>query len=48
MKTLACLARAWKVPLGVWIALAVTALIPAGCVALFLALLVKARQFGAS
>jgi hypothetical protein len=38
------IARAWSGPLGVWIALAVTGLIPAGCLALFLALLSKLKQ----
>jgi hypothetical protein len=33
------IARAWLVPLGVWIALLVTGLVPAGCLSLFLVLL---------
>lgn len=38
------IARAWAGPLGLWFALAVTGLIPAGCLALFLALLSKLKQ----
>jgi hypothetical protein len=32
------IARAWTGPLGLWIALLVTGLIPAGCLTLFLVL----------
>jgi hypothetical protein len=38
------IARSWSGPLGVWIALAVTGLIPAGCLALFLVLACKLKQ----
>lgn len=38
------IARTWRGPLGLWIALAVTGLIPAGFLALFLVLLVKLKQ----
>ncbi len=41
------IARSWSAPLGVWIALAVTGLIPAGCLALFLVLVYKLKQIGA-
>ena len=41
------IARSWSGPLGVWIALAVTGLIPAGCLALFLVLVYKLKQIGA-
>ena len=36
--------RSWSVPLGLWIALAVTGLIPAGCLALFFILVYKLKQ----
>lgn len=38
-------ARAWTGPLGVWIALVVSGLVPAGCLALFLALIYKLKHF---
>jgi hypothetical protein len=38
------IARSWSGPLGVWIALAVTGLIPAGCLVLFLVLACKLKQ----
>lgn len=38
------IARSWRGPLGLWIALAVTGLIPAGFLALFLVLTVKLKQ----
>jgi len=41
------IARSWSGQLGVWIALAVTGLIPAGCLALFLVLVYKLKQIGA-
>lgn len=41
------IARSWRGPLGVWIALFVTGLIPAGCLALFLVLVYKLKQIGA-
>jgi hypothetical protein len=37
-------ARPWPGPLGLWIALLVTGLIPAGCLALFIALAYKLKQ----
>jgi hypothetical protein len=36
--------RSWRGPLGLWIALAVTGLIPAAFLALFLVLIVKLKQ----
>ena len=41
------IARSWPGPLGLWIALLVTGFIPAGCLALFLALVYKLKQIGA-
>jgi hypothetical protein len=38
------IARSWSGPLGVWIALAVTGFIPAGCLTLFLVLVYKLKQ----
>lgn len=38
------IARSWRGPLGLWIALAVTGLIPAGFLALFVVLVVKLKQ----
>jgi hypothetical protein len=38
------IARAWTGPLGLWIALLVTGLIPAGCLKLFLVLAYKLKQ----
>jgi hypothetical protein len=38
------IARSWPGPLGVWIALLVTGLIPAGCLALFLVIVYKMKQ----
>ena len=38
------IARMWSGPLGVWIALLVTGLIPAGFLSLFLVLIVKQKQ----
>ncbi len=38
------IARSWPGPLGLWIALLVTGLIPAGCLALFLTVVFKMRQ----
>jgi hypothetical protein len=38
-------ARWWAVPLGLWIALLVTGLIPAGSLALFLLLVYKGRAY---
>ncbi len=38
------IARSWSGPLGLWIALLVTGLIPAGCLAFFLVLIVKLKQ----
>lgn len=38
------IARSWSGPVGLWIALAVTGLIPAGFLALFLALVAKLKQ----
>jgi hypothetical protein len=38
------IARSWSGPLGVWIALLVTGLIPAGCLALFLVLAYKLKH----
>lgn len=38
------IARTWRGPLGLWIALLVTGLIPAGFLALFLVLVVKLKQ----
>jgi hypothetical protein len=38
------IARSWSGPVGLWIALAVTGLIPAGFLALFLVLIVKLKQ----
>jgi len=40
------IARTWRGPLGLWIALLVTGLIPAGCLALFLVLVYKLKQIG--
>jgi hypothetical protein len=40
------IARSWSGPLGLWIALLVTGLIPAGCLALFLVLVYKLKQIG--
>jgi hypothetical protein len=37
-------ARSWRGPLGLWIALLVTGLIPAGSLALFLVLVYKLKQ----
>lgn len=39
------IARSMSVPLVLWIAVLVTGLIPAGCLALFLMLLYKGKQF---
>jgi hypothetical protein len=41
------IARSWRGPLGLWIALLVTGFIPAGCLALFLVLAYKLKQIGA-
>jgi len=41
-------AHRWSGPLGVWIALAVTSLVPAGALALFITLFVKVKQASAS
>jgi|SRR5216684_3177969 hypothetical protein len=38
------IARLWSGPLGFWIVLAVTGLIPAGCLALFLVLVYKLKH----
>jgi hypothetical protein len=38
------IARSWRGPLGLWIALLVTGLIPAGSLALFLVLAYKLKQ----
>jgi len=38
------IARSWSGPLTLWIALAVTGLIPAGCLALFLVLAYKLKH----
>lgn len=38
------IARSWSGPLGLWIALAVTGMIPAGFFTLFLALMYKLKQ----
>jgi hypothetical protein len=38
------ISRSWSGPLGLWIAPGVTGLIPAGFLALFLALMVKLKQ----
>lgn len=38
------IARSWSAPLGVWIALLMTGLIPAGCLTLFLVLVYKMKQ----
>ena len=38
------IARSWPGPTGLWIALLVTGLVPAGCLALFLALVYKLKQ----
>ena len=38
------IARTWSGPLGVWVALLVTGLLPAGCLALFLVLVYKMKQ----
>jgi len=40
--------RIWTGPLGVWIGLAITGLIPAGFLALFIALLMKLKQVSAA
>lgn len=37
-------ARSWSGPVGLWITLATTGLIPAGCLALFLVLVYKMKQ----
>jgi hypothetical protein len=36
--------RRWSVPLGLWVAVLVTGLIPAGCLALLLVLLYKTKM----
>ena len=38
------IARSWSGPVGLWIALLVTGLVPAGCVTLFLVLAYKLKQ----
>jgi hypothetical protein len=38
------IARSWRGPLGLWIALLVTGLVPAGSLALFLVLVYKLKQ----
>jgi len=38
------IARSWSGPVGLWIALLVTGLIPAGCLTLFLVLVYKLKQ----
>jgi len=38
------IARSWSGPLGLWIALLVTGLIPAGCLALFLVLAYELKR----
>ncbi len=38
------IARSWPGPIGLWISLAVTGLIPAGCLALFLVILYKLKH----
>jgi hypothetical protein len=38
------IARSWSGPLGLWIALLVTGLVPSGSLALFLALVYKLKQ----
>lgn len=42
------IARSWPGPLGVWIALAVTGLIPAGLLTLFLVLVYKLKHIAVS
>ena len=39
------IARSWSGPMGLWIALLVTGLVPVGCLALFLVLVYKGKQF---
>jgi hypothetical protein len=38
------IARSWSGPVGLWIALLVTGLIPAGCLALFLVIVYKLKH----
>ena len=38
------IARSWSGPLGLWIALLLTGLIPSGCLALFLVILYKLKH----